>query len=791
MGDAVTSGENRMKNRMISRSKEKNQNNSSINRRTFLKLSALTGAAVGMNEMLGQSVANTALSPEKYPQNTPEEKWIATSCLNCQARCAIRVRVLNGKAVKITGNPLSLVSEGKVCPRAHIGLQVLYDPGRIYSPLKRMNKEKGKGVDPKWISIPWDQALDEVTSRLKSLRDHAQTEKLLLFWGLNTISSEDLVLRFADAFGTPNLISGDALDTESEKSGNWMADGHYTHTAYDLDHTNYILAFGADMVESSKPLSRFLRKWGKIRREKPNRTKIVVINPRYSITAAKADEWIPINPGTDGALAMAIAHVIISEGLYDKTFVKEWTVGFNAYKNLAVNQYRPEDVSKITGIEPEVIQRLAKEFARTQPAIVLRGKESIAWPDGSFISYAIFCLNALVGSIDIPGGVIYQENPEYKAMPRLIEDEIAKKGNMKPNLDLRGTDRFPAAKVVTNQIPESISEGLPYPIEMAIGFNSNFNMLAPSSGRWDGAFKKIPYYVHISPFISEMALYADLILPSTTFLEEWGYDHSPPGSGFAEVKIKQPAVRPLGSTRSIIDILFELTRRLEGGVAQSFANMGDHAEGFVKFRTETLIPWTDFIKKGVWKGKDYEYKKYARIFHTPSKKFEFSSGNLKSLLAKMKKGKEERLDYLPHYHEVNFLGDKEKYPFILLPYQPLLVMENGSQNCPWAQEIFLPMQGIGWETLVEINSGRAKTLKLKDSQWVWVESPFQKIKAKVKFSEGVHPDVVVIPSGQGHYSYGRWQKGIGTNPNEIIGVDYDHISGQAVFFNTRVRIYPV
>jgi anaerobic selenocysteine-containing dehydrogenase len=118
-------------------------------------------------------------------------------------------------------------------------------------------------------------------------------------------------------------------------------------------------------------------------------------------------------------------------------------------------------------------------------------------------------------------------------------------------------------------------------------------------------------------------------------------------------------------------------------------------------------------------------------------------------------------------------------------------MENGSQNCPWAQEIFLPMQGIGWETLVEINSGRAKTLKLKDSQWVWVESPFQKIKAKVKFSEGVHPDVVVIPSGQGHYSYGRWQKGIGANPNEIIGVDYDHISGQAVFFNTRVRIYPV
>jgi anaerobic selenocysteine-containing dehydrogenase len=543
------------------------------------------------------------------------------------------------------------------------------------------------------------------------------------------------------------------------------------------------------MVESSKPLSRFLRKWGKIRREKPNRTKIVVINPRYSLTAAKSDEWIPINPGTDGALALAIAHVIISEELYDKSFIKDWTVGFDAYKQMVLNQYSPKDVSKMIGIEPEAIQRIAKEFAQTQPAIALRGKESINWPDGSFTSYAIFCLNALVGSIDVPGGITYQENPEYRAMPPLSEDEISRKGRMRPFFDFRGTDKFPIAKVVTNQIPESLSVGVPYPIEMAIGFNSNFNMSAPNTGRWDGALKKIPYYIHVSPFISEMALYADLVLPSTTFLEEWGYDHSPPGSGFAEVKLKQPAVHPKGNVRSVIDLLFEITRRLNGGVAESFANMGDDAEGFVKFRTETLIPWKDFLEKGVWRGKDYEYRKFEHVFHTPSKKFEFSSGNLKSLLAKMKKGGEGSLDYLPHYNEVKFLGDKEKYPFILLPYQPLMVIENGSQNYPWAQEVFLPKDGIGWETLAEMNSETAKRLMLKDGQRVWVESPYQKIKVKVKFSEGVHPDVVTISSGQGHYSYGKWQKGIGANPNEIIGVDYDHLSGQAAFFNTRVKVY--
>ena len=756
-----------------------------MNRRTFLKLLAITGAAVGASKIIGQ--LNT---PEASPvQKAFEEKWIATSCLNCPARCAIRVRVVNGKAIKITGNPLSQVSEGKICPRAHIGLQVLYDRDRTNAPLKRTNNEKGKGVDPKWVPISWDQALSEVTGHLNKLRESGEPNRLLLFYGLNTVSTEDMMLRFAETFGTPNTISGDGLDSETEKSGNWMADGHYANTAYDLDHSNYILAFGADMLESSKPLSRFLRKWGKIRREKPDRSKIVVINPRYSVTAAKADEWIPINPGTDGALAMAIAHVIISDELYDKTFVKDWTVGFDSYRNSALHQYSPQDVSRITGIDPEVIRRIAREFAKTKPALALRGKESINWPEGSFISYAIFCLNALVGSIDIPGGVIYQENARYNGMPRLVEDEISKKGRMRPSLDLRGTEKFPAAKVVTNQIPESLLENAPYPVEMAIGFNSNFNMGSPGTDRWDKALKKLPYYVHISPFISEMALYADLVLPSTTFLEEWGYDHSPPGSGFAEVKIKQPAVSPIGSARSIIDILFQIAKRLNGRVAQSFADMGDHAEGFVKLRTETLIPWKDFLKKGVWIEKDYEYRKYQRIFLTPSKKFEFSSGNLKSILVKMKKGKEESLDYLPHYKEAKFLGDEENYPLILLPYQPLLTIENGSQNYPWAQEVFLPMDGVGWQTLVEINSESAKTLRLRDGQAIWVESPFQKIKAKVKFSEGVHPGVVAIPSGQGHYSYGKWQKGIGVNPNEIIGVDYDTISGQAAFFNTRVRVY--
>jgi len=313
-------------------------------------------------------------------------------------------------------------------------------------------------------------------------------------------------------------------------------------------------------------------------------------------------------------------------------------------------------------------------------------------------------------------------------------------------------------------------------------------MSAPGARRWDEALTKVPYYVHVAPFISEMAEYADIILPTPSFLEEWGYDHSPPGSGFAEVKIKQPVVESLHDTMGITDIIFELASRLEGTVAQSFARIGGDAQDFVRYRTETLMPWNEFREKGVWLGPAYRYHKYDRIFNTPSRKFEFYSTNLENLLQEAGKV-ETRLACLPHYEEAEFLGDKASYPLVLSTYQPLLNIENGNQNYPWAQEMFLVMHGFGWTNFVEINSQTAQALGIRDREMVWVESPFNRIKVRARVIEGIHPQVVSISCGQGHYAGGEWQKGIGVNPNEIIGVDYDRLSGQSSFFNTRVKVY--
>lgn len=144
---------------------------------------------------------------------------------------------------------------------------------------------------------------------------------------------------------------------------------------------------------------------------------------------------------------------------------------------------------------------------------------------------------------------------------------------------------------------------------------------------------------------------------------------------------------------------------------------------------------------------------------------------------------------MPRYEPPDFLGDKEKYPLILSTYQPLLNLENGSQNYPWAQQIYLVMHGRGWDNFVEINSETARALGIRDRDLVWVESPFGRVRTRARVIEGIHPQVVSIAIGQGHYAEGGWQKGIGVNPNEIIGVDYDPLSGQSSFFNTRVKVY--
>ena len=351
-----------------------------ISRRTFLGITAGAAAAVGTVYAIKWPNFTFPSELAGYAEGVSAESWVPTSCLNCPTRCAVNVRKVQIKnedtwhAVRIVGNPKSTYSDGKACPRSHVGLQVLYNPERIETKPLRRKQGIPKGIEPgpealaslkeSFEEVEWDEALTQIAGELKGLAD---PQRLLILQGLNTTSDEDLIRRFAKACDTTNLLSEDALELDADTTGKVMAVGR-NDSGYDLEKSRYVLAFGTNIVESARPLARNLRAWGKIRRENSNRAKVVVADPRYSVTAAKADEWIPIKPGTEGALAMAIAHVIVTEGLYARRFIDNRTSGFDAFKAFAGgDDFKPELVADTTGISADTIRRPTRCCRSLQP----------------------------------------------------------------------------------------------------------------------------------------------------------------------------------------------------------------------------------------------------------------------------------------------------------------------------------------------------------------------------------------------------------------------------------------
>ncbi|MDP3062669.1 MAG: molybdopterin-dependent oxidoreductase [Chloroflexota bacterium] len=802
-----------------------------LTRRQFIKTAGTAGAGA---VLMGFALDFRALASSPAPSPDGEGKWIASGCNGCVGWCPLMVKVVDGKAVKIKGNPNSRWTRGKLCPRGQLNLQILYDPDRVKKPLKRTNPKKGRDEDPRWVEISWDEALDTIAGKLKAIRDRGTPERFALFRGRYTPLDADLLYgRLAKAYGTPNAISHSAICDETNKSGNWYARGKYAYTAIDFEDVNYILAFGAPFLETHRPTTGILAAWPEGRRGRAIRPKTVMIDPRYSVTASRADEWVPINPGTDGALALGIAHEILVQGLWDRKFVGDfkdtskkfvagqatdvadwqdaYTTGLIQWWNLALKDFSAEEASKRTGIPAETIKRLAKEFAITRPAVTLRGRGAGAWPgNGTYNVYAIYALNGLVGSVEVKGGANHYPSVGYSPEPIPIkQDDAAKAGAAKPRIDEKGTKRFPKADVVTNNAADNILKDYPYPIEAALGYWNNFAFSAPGSRRWEEALKKIPFVVHHTTHISEWSIYSDIVLPAKTYLEKWSAGDPAGGSSlWSGVTLYQPVVEPLWDTRSEVELAIALGKKLGQhypSLKESFDGIagpyGDTAEGYTKARTEAFwkpLPggWDEFRTKGTVNVGPYKFK---WEFDTPSKKFEFFSGNLKALFEE-KKVTDADLDsyyikargelvYVPHHEDPIFIGDASKFPLVLITYKNQLNQEGRSANAPWAQEMYLnPLYGTGWVNLAEMNPRTAGEYGVADGDLVWVESGVGRIQARAKLSEGIHPSVVAMCYGQGHWAYGRWAKGKGANPNEITGVMFEHITGMAAYFNTRVRI---
>ncbi|MFQ5886385.1 MAG: molybdopterin-dependent oxidoreductase, partial [Anaerolineae bacterium] len=382
-----------------------------VDRRQFMQIA---GAAMvtfaGLGKVIREQLFNWGRAPLPKPEGG-EEKFVPSVCLQCPAGCGILVRVVGGRAVKIEGNPMHPLNEGLLCPKGQAALYLLYDPDRIRGPLRRVG-ERGSG---QWEPISWEEAMGEVVTRLQEIRQRGEPHTVAFMYGRTRGQMAPLIRRFMKAYGSPNTISNESLSVQAEKTANLLTQGINDLLVYDLDNTNYLLSFGASLLEAWHPTVRHLSTYGHMRRGRPIRGKIVTIDPRLSVTAAKSDEWIPIKPGTDAALALGMAHVMIQSRMYDEEFVTNYTFGFEdfedpetgethkGFKTLVLEEYPPSRVSEITDVPVSTIMRIAGEFAANRPKAVAAAKKGArhAGIAGIYNGMAIHCLNALVGNLDV------------------------------------------------------------------------------------------------------------------------------------------------------------------------------------------------------------------------------------------------------------------------------------------------------------------------------------------------------------------------------------------------------
>ncbi|MDW7776139.1 MAG: molybdopterin-dependent oxidoreductase [Methanosarcinales archaeon] len=662
-----------------------------ISRRTFLKIAGASTAATALSSTppFLSSFAEAAQPEDIYTGSTGE--WKPTSCMGCTSFCSQQVYVVQGRAIKVRGNSYSKVNGEASCPRSHIALQQVYDPDRVKTPMKRTNPRKGRNEDPKFVPISWDEALDTIADRIMELRNNGETYKYLLLRGRYSLMANILYSHMTKIIGSPNGISHSSICAEAEKFGPYYTEGEWDYRQYDVLNTKYILLWGADPIATNRQVSYYLSAWG----DALDGAKVAVVDPRLSTSAAKADEWLPIKPGEDGALAVAIAHVILTRGLWSREFAGDFIDGANRFNagrdvdeshfteiytsglvkwwNLELKDKTPEWAADKTGLPAEQIIKVAVGFASAAPrAISWVGGGPVMQARGAYAGMAAHALNGLVGSVDNHGGTM-KANKEYTiAFPSesAFLDSIAKAGNSHKKIDHRGDKDLPALKggktgggVITNRVADAILDKDPNEIKVAIAYMNNFTFSCPQPERWEKALSMIPFLAHITTNASEFSWFADIVLPSThSMFEKWGYVKIH-GNGFRHVSLLEPVIEPIWDVKADeTEIPWLLAEKLaqrgfdnlhryyleykDPETGKAPANEKEFALYALKYATQKLWDpakhmggdsfnnWEDFRSTGVWNSDPYPFRARWGKMKTSTKKFEFFSDTLKTAIGK-------------------------------------------------------------------------------------------------------------------------------------------------------------
>ncbi len=782
-------------------------------RRDFLKVAG-TATAIGAGALALKSVqlgGDPSTGGTLAADTLQAETIVKTTCGMCSCGCGLDVRVVNGRAVKIEGNPLHPLNQGVCCLRAQASLEALYSPERIQHPMLRDSK------DGPWREIPWEQALQVVSDRLGELRSQGLSHTVAFLHGDARGQMRGLIERFMGAYGSPNVISQESLGEGAARLASLLTQGINGLPIYDLNHANYVMAFGGNLLESNRHVIGYLAAAAFMRRGRPQRGKLVAVHPRLGLTGIKADEWIPIRPGTYAALALGMANVMINSELYDADFVRDFTFGFEdfedetgarhqGFKSMVLEQYPLERVAAITGVATENIARLAGEFATNRPAVAVMPNELGELSSGNslYTAMAIHALNALVGSIDTQGGVLVQRFPDMAEWPAYTSDQIAEQGLAQERLDGAGSAQLPLASSVYQDVAGRILSDQPYPLNLLFLYNANPVYEAPNQGQFSQALRKVPLVVSFASTLDESAAHADLILPASTYLEIWGDDFLE-GTGYAGVSLRQPVVEPVFDTRNPGDVLLQIAAQLGGTVAQALP-YNDYKSLVVDRLSGAGFDWDIFATNGNWSEMVYfnaapgsaawsQVVGRDRMNAPKDGRFDLYSRELFSLLAQ-----NETIDQacLPHFELPTGLADDTQvsleYPFLLVSQALFTQTRNWQGILPTLQEAYGLQSFFKWGSWLEINPIAANDLGIADGDEVWVELAVDRVKVQARVYPGIWPNAVFLPQGQGHFTdvtWGRFARTgqVGVNPNQLAAIETEPLTGQAVFNPTRVKIY--
>lgn len=722
---------------------------SDFTRRRFLKVSATATAAAsiaGNTGILQILAPGVAVAHEADVAGLEKRFTVCDMCFN---KCGVVARVDQGKVVKLDPNPKVLKSRGLLCARGNAGIQRLYDPDRIKTPLLR-NGNRGEG---KWQEISWNQALDLAAEKLLKIGEK-YTRCGTLFMAGSDMQSK-FVHQFAEAYGSYNIISHESNCLLSRNRA--FLDTYGVMPMTDVLNSKYVLMSGSNRFEAlvtpdSIDLMSAMQK----------ECKLVVLDPRYTKTAALADEWHAIKPGTDMAFFLALMHVIINEKRYDQAFIETQTHGFEKLKR-HVQKYSPKWAEMECEIAASDITRMAREMSDAKPAaVVYPGRRTSDYTDSTQIRRANAILNALLGNWDKPGGLVLPRKVRLGSIPfeaPFYED------NPDDRIDMGRSSMMFDTEGAFKHARDAVLEGKPYPVKGFLTYKTNPMQTGANRQKTIDMINTLDFMVSIDVTMSDTAWFADLVLPAASYLERMDPVSVQQGISTGPCLItRDPVVKPLHQSKSALWIIRQLAKRMELGEHFDYT-MADYRKAQLKELPEAEAA---LKRDGVFQiGGDHTG--LHKGFKTLSKKVELYN----------ERYARAGIDPMPVYRPPRRVP---RDSFRMVVGRNAYITQGSTTNNRLLNEL-VP------ENALWIHPDSAKRMGISQGDRVQVRSKVGKQNIRAFVTEKTRKDTVYMDTGFGVLSKGlKTVYGKGACIAEILEDKNDDISGNMAMHETFVTV---